>query len=525
MLSLRRSLKMDQTLTATHDTTAAWAGLGSATVLAWNQKAVPASIVGVFLVFLYLGSISVLHITIPALFSIQAFTTSRSVPAITQSLPSFNFSGFNLSNEADRWGAWLNTVFSVDGSLYFMPSVLGSTVAVGVRDGSLYDVPEPNAGQGNITVNATGFNISCGYLKDVETKWMPEQGRWSISVHGLDAGSIRTTQPGVIATAFPLSEYPVNYTLLYSTISIVDSRGTIGSVVDLSPPMNTSVSSIQLLRCSQSLVSQKAVIDAQSLQLMTVTPSIAKTVSAWSPATLNEQDLKSPAEMLAKPDTLLINSWQALHAMMPKSEIPLAFGSQYSDPSFFSVADVSLIQKLNLLSHGITLRNITLHDVQNALSAIVAGMFWTVGHIHPPPGYEGIDIPVDFYPSYVPIQLHEPSNSPILLQGAAMVNEISTQVRVDLSIIAVAAGLVVSIALTLLSLPSSMLTEHRKHETEITIGGIGALHAIWLYRNHPELETLLQQVEHPTDHNLRAAGMVRIRLLGTGIGRKSCESF
>jgi hypothetical protein len=106
MLSLRRSLKMDQTLTATHDTSAAWAGLGSATVLAWNQKAVPASIVGVFLVFLYLGSISVLHITIPALFSIQAFTTSRSVPAITQSLPSFNFSGFNLSNEADRWGAW-----------------------------------------------------------------------------------------------------------------------------------------------------------------------------------------------------------------------------------------------------------------------------------------------------------------------------------------------------------------------------------------------------------------------------------
>jgi hypothetical protein len=156
---------------------------------------------------------------------------------------------------------------------------------------------------------------------------MPEQGRWSIAVHGLDAGSIRTTrkphrrmsdsllshlpEPGVIATAFPLSEYPVNYTLLYSTISIVDSRGTLGSVVDLSPPMNTSVSSIQLLRCSQSLVSQKAVIDAQSLQLMTVTPSIAKTVSAWSPATLNEQDLKNPAEMLAKPDTLLINSVRA----------------------------------------------------------------------------------------------------------------------------------------------------------------------------------------------------------------------
>jgi hypothetical protein len=45
------------------------------------------------------------------------------------------------------------------------------------------------------------------------------------------------------------------------------------------------------------------------------------------------------------------------------------------------------------------------------------------------------------------------------------------------------------------------------------IDGTGFLQAIWLYRNHPELEILMDQVEYPTEDNLRAAGMVQIRLM------------
>jgi hypothetical protein len=37
---------------------------------------------------------------------------------------------------------------------------------MGLRDGTLYDVPEPNEGIGNITVNATGFNITCRYATE-----------------------------------------------------------------------------------------------------------------------------------------------------------------------------------------------------------------------------------------------------------------------------------------------------------------------------------------------------------------------
>lgn len=49
-----------------------------------------------------------------------------------------------------------------------------------------------------------------------------------------------------------------------------------------------------------------------------------------------------------------------------------------------------------------------------------------------------------------------------------------------------------------------------------SINGTGILHAIWMYRNHPELQKMLEQVEHPTDENLRVAGMVRTRLVGEG---------
>lgn len=70
---------------------------------------------------------------------------------------------------------------------------------------------------------------------------------------------------------------------LYSTIPIVDSNLQTGPLVNLSPPMNTSVSSIQLFQCSLSLVNQTATVDTQSRQLQALEPDIIKTASTWAP--------------------------------------------------------------------------------------------------------------------------------------------------------------------------------------------------------------------------------------------------
>jgi hypothetical protein len=84
--------------------------------------------------------------------------------------------------------------------------------------------------------------------------------------------------------------------------------------------------------------------------------------------------------------------------------------------------------------------------------------------------------------------------------------------------IQIAGGLAASIFLFLLALPSLFISKGGSEETDIPIDGTGILHAIWMFRNHPELETLLPQVEHPTNENLRAAGLVRTRLVGSGPG-------
>jgi hypothetical protein len=75
----------------------------------------------------------------------------------------------------------------------------------------------------------------------------------------------------------------------------------------------------------------------------------------------------------------------------------------------------------------------------------------------------------------------------------------------------VSAGLAASLILTMLALAS---LRGQNEDDGLPLNGTGILHTIWLYRNHPELETLLEQVEHPTDENLRAAGMVKTKLLG-----------
>jgi hypothetical protein len=97
---------MDQTLTATHDNAAAWAGIGATVLHIWHQTAVRASAFGVLFVFVYLSSILILHITTSSLFSLETFNATRSISVPTQSLPGFNLSHYNLSNSRDRSTAW-----------------------------------------------------------------------------------------------------------------------------------------------------------------------------------------------------------------------------------------------------------------------------------------------------------------------------------------------------------------------------------------------------------------------------------
>ncbi|KAJ7488338.1 hypothetical protein FB451DRAFT_1227035 [Mycena latifolia] len=528
-LSMRRSLQMDQTLTATHDTAEAWSGIGSALGHVWHQRTVPASVMGVVGVFLYLGNILVLHITTPVLFSLETFNSSRSIPVATQSLPTLNYSVYDLGNAMDSFIALSDLILDNVQSLVFLPSVVGSETTLGLYQGTLYDVLDINTGIGNATVNATGFNITCGYPTDVDIQfvttgysgvWAPtldSGGSWTLTLDGgLSNYSIPSTAPGIIALpALGSFQKTVNSIVLYSTIPIIDSNGNQGMRVNLIPPMNSSVSSIQILRCSQSLVPQIAVVDALSRQIYpdSATPKFRKTTSAWLPYTGPADE--SSLELNFTVGNPLINTWAQWYSMMPTS-VDFVLDVNSAQTNLASVADLCQVEDLHLLpaNRSDAPSSVALHDLENTLSKIVASMFWTLGHNPPKHGVSIVPASENTTGASMYLGFGDAVHTPIFLAGNASVTELSAQTRLDLNIIAVGTGLGASVFLLLLSLPTSLfLTATKNGQGEnVTIDGTGMLHAIWLYRNHPELQAALDQVEHPTNKNLRKAGMVRTRL-------------
>lgn len=70
-------------------------------------------------------------------------------------------------------------------SLSSLPSILGGkTNTIGLYDGTLYDTLGPNEGVGNVTVKATGFNISCGYIADINPRYHAKDYCWKFVIHG-----------------------------------------------------------------------------------------------------------------------------------------------------------------------------------------------------------------------------------------------------------------------------------------------------------------------------------------------------
>lgn len=79
-LALTSALYTRQTLTAIHDKSAAWLGLGSAFVTLGLQTRLPSAFLPVLCITLYLLGNFALHISIPGLFHIVPYNATAYVP-------------------------------------------------------------------------------------------------------------------------------------------------------------------------------------------------------------------------------------------------------------------------------------------------------------------------------------------------------------------------------------------------------------------------------------------------------------
>jgi hypothetical protein len=55
-------------------------------------------------------------------------------------------------------------------------------------------VPETNTGIGNITVSATGFNVSCGFYEDLNVNFSVDTSQWDLSQGDTNLPAIESTR-------------------------------------------------------------------------------------------------------------------------------------------------------------------------------------------------------------------------------------------------------------------------------------------------------------------------------------------
>ncbi|KAJ6509820.1 hypothetical protein DFH09DRAFT_1198507 [Mycena vulgaris] len=505
---MQRDLTVTQTLTATHDNLAAWSGLGSALASVHQQLALPAAVNSTLCILLYLSSIMVLHLSTSALFSVETFASTMTVTVPTRGLPEWNISDVRNST---------NTVQFLAENLEFL-SWLDDSDTIGLFNGTLHHTLEATALTGKPTqIPAVGLNVSCGYLSGVNTRFIPIANIgfgvllgpfWEISLP-----SVAHLKPFLISASGPnilmstLQETWNDTIILYTTNQVVDSVGSTGSPIQLIQPMgpNLTVSHLQFMQCSKFLANQTGMVDTQTGRIIpaSLEPNIYKSYSRWQPYNHSNININSQNGSL-----LASGIWSQILAASTQTGVALSYRNE-TMWNFLLNTDTYLMEQLELdpswIETGVDLTSgsvLKLHDIENTLSNMIAAVFWIAGHI------KQASLVRKYSIDYAGVE----GTAPVLSSGSVDIHVVQSAARLNLSILAVSIGLCASIILCFLAI----ILCRGPTKTTTSLDSMGLLHIIWLFRSHPELADRLEQVEDPTDSNLRAAGLIRVQLLSEG---------
>ncbi|KAJ6615026.1 hypothetical protein B0H10DRAFT_110761 [Mycena sp. CBHHK59/15] len=483
-LAITGAVQTYSILTATHDKIQAWAGVGSAVLTLYKQLELPASFLSTLSICAYLSSISILQITTPALFSVEAFNTFGSVitaPTI-QSVPDWGDSPHS------------STVAFVQNSGGFLPWIgsLDDPHLLGLSNGTLYDVlTASHPTGGTAEVSALGFKIRCGYIPDAVILTLTsglKSYNFSFPSQGTHISPMNTPVPNSIMIT-PLAGDTI---ILYTANTVFDSENT---AIPSAAPIPDSNVSLHFLQCSRSLIPQRAQVKIDSRVIIpgSLDPSIEKIHSQW-------KAYESRPTSVAEGSRLVESDyWSQIVSSLPLSGISLQEQS-----ILLSWGDVYLNQQLGLnLSALISASEpIYLHDVENGLSRLVASVFWIGGHVNQ---------------TFLTLEDTKTADGtstvrtspPNLGDGNAVVQQVVPAARLDMSHLAITAGLSASIVLLLLAV--ALLTGDGGRNG--VLDGMGLLQIIWLFERHTELCEILEQVEEPSEYNLRKAGWIKVRLV------------
>ncbi|KAJ7215556.1 hypothetical protein GGX14DRAFT_443082 [Mycena pura] len=506
-LAARRNLRIFQPLTATHDTAAAWAGIGSAILRIWQQRQVRSSVAGVISPAVYLSAILALQTTTPALFTLAAFNSTQTIVIPTRGLPMFS-DAVNASNFVDVLNAITAGTPMFSNILY-----LRSMETIGLQGSTLYDVLDPNNGASMAEVDANTFQMSCGYLPDATTQsfvWDTTTNGWNITIRGAryNLSPPRTGFTGFLQWDLDGTTLLASAAVFWSTLPILDSNGDMAPQVKLPYPVSGvpdgAAESVQLFRCMRTMVPRTAMVDAKSRKLVALSEISDPSPTFWAPFGDNSAptgDILTNGQM-ATPEGFL-DAWDywclasaTANVVYTAPSLPTNMSNILQFPSLGVPQHVFLMLDLGLLGNNAP-TSVSLDSFEMSLEHLLASMYWMLAQYQPSYGYisdDGIALS---------------GNLTNLVEGTTSSTQVITEGRLD-----VVTGLVASTILLVVSLRFFKLLDLGKAKTGARLDATDFLHSIWLYRQHPELEASLEQVDAPTNTNLRRAGMVGVRLVG-----------
>ncbi|KAJ3552578.1 hypothetical protein NM688_g4081 [Phlebia brevispora] len=488
-------VKRPQTLTAIHDKSFAWLGLGSSLQTLSRQRKLATDILGISMITLYLILIFVVHTTLPGIYGV----TTENITVLIK----------YPTTLARQWSAAPRSLFDSDSySILQVRNTLNLTTP-GVFNNVLYDIipAVQNATGAGVEVNATTFSVDCAPLSDVDqTGFNPNAtaseipasynyefagGKYSGTL--LPMGTNQLQLNVVQNTERP--DEPPSMLVVTSTFPVVDSAGEQAPAISMNPrwqyPFGNSSNpsenlniTVSFLGCNFGPLNSTLNVDARSRTIDgQPAPAVVTNWHEWADPGVSPD----PMVMVAlqhfvsfAPDPLAST---VSEVMMINSTFNEIVESRFSILEWFLSTDIpSIKNNFPNASPDLPPQPMNIGDLNWSLGRAYTTVLWYYNNMMAPTN-------ADF-------------NNTSVLHGQASIATSVLQERMTVNEISLITGLVASCLLFILAIV--MIARCMGFASDVLYHDVsGLLPILWLLGNEPRVAEL----EEPNLDALREAGM------------------
>ncbi|KAJ3558246.1 hypothetical protein NM688_g1043 [Phlebia brevispora] len=371
-LALKRNYHVRQSLTALHEKSSAWLGLGPSLTVMWRQRRHRAARLGAFLILGYLATMFALGITDAALLTVGYADVNDPILAHTTAYLSEVQTGD------------LEEAFPIVNILPVWDYVL----TLGFDDSTVYDIPNLG-GKGDASVDAIVFSVDCSAIPALSQSGSPT----TMTVNGnrlvgfpVHVGS---DLQDIVITPAPrslrvLSPQPVNIQetglpptlfVVSTTVQIVDDGNSALSVVDINPSVqgNASgcgnnpcapVSSVQVVACNVQASNTTVKIEADEGDLEVSSGSQDVSWHSWSLPNAPSQPFLQPVGDFG--------------SLSPLSDSVQTYSTTLNGSVVISTYNATMLEDslMDWLSYYDTAPTLSLGMLNYALQQALAAVYW-----------------------------------------------------------------------------------------------------------------------------------------------------